>query len=158
MTPFELVVEEKNIPEAKIPNLQTAIGQLEAEMRKHPNQIEIKVTHHFSKGVYAREIFIPKGATVVGKIHKHQNLNIMSKGSGIILSQDGKMEIHAPYTVVSGPGVKRAFYALEDTIWTTIHGTEETDVEKIEALFIAKTYDEVVMINEKENLSLKGAK
>jgi hypothetical protein len=31
-------------------------------------------------------------------------------------------------------------YALEDTVWTTIHITEETDLDKIEDYVIAKDY------------------
>lgn len=97
------------------------------------------VTHHFSQGVYAREILIPKGTVLVGKIHKYQQLNIMSKGDLSVLTEDGIKRVQAPFTIVSPPGTKRIAYAHEDTIWTTIHGTEETDVEKIEALFVVET-------------------
>lgn len=108
------------------------------------NVTEIPVTHHFSKDVYAREIKIPAGTLLVGKIHKHQNLNILSQGEMTVLSVDGLVRVKAPYTVVSTPGVKRLAYAHTDCVWTTIHGTDETDVEKIEEKFIAKTYEEVV--------------
>lgn len=104
---------------------------------------QIPLQHHFSKDVYAREILIPKGSIVVGKIHKHENLNILSKGSLLLVSIDGVMKVEAPYTVVSSPGVKRLALALEDSVWTTIHGTAEKDLEKIEDEFIAKTYDDV---------------
>jgi hypothetical protein len=33
-------------------------------------------------------------------------------------------------------------YVLEDTVWTTYHPTEETDLGKIEDHVIAKSYDE----------------
>lgn len=107
------------------------------------SEIQPPVTHHFSKGVYAREIFIPKGSFIVGKIHKFENLNILSRGDISILSIDGVIRAKAPYTVVSSPGVKRVAYAHEDCVWTTIHGTEEKDVEKIEEIFIAKSYEDV---------------
>jgi hypothetical protein len=29
------------------------------------------------------------------------------------------------------PGMKRVIYAITDTVWTTFHVTEETDVDKI---------------------------
>lgn len=110
-------------------------------------QIEIPVTNHFSKGVYAREIFIPKGSFIVGKIHRFENLNILSKGDMSILSIEGSARIKAPFTIVSPPGVKRVAYAHEDCIWTSIHGTNETDLEKIEEEFIVKTYDKLEEYN-----------
>lgn len=117
----------------------------EVELRMADGEkIEIPVTHHFSKSVYAREIKILAGTLLVGKIHKYQNLNILSEGEMTLFSIDGLKKVKAPYTVVSSPGVKRLAYAHTDCVWTTIHGTEETDVEKIEETFIAKSYEEVV--------------
>jgi ABC-type hemin transport system ATPase subunit len=29
--------------------------------------------HHFADGIYAREMHIPKGHVIVGKIHRHEN-------------------------------------------------------------------------------------
>ena len=106
------------------------------------------VEHYFSKDVYAREIKIPKGSFIVGKIHKFENLNILSKGEISLLSIDGVMRVKAPYTVVSSPGVKRVAYAHEDTVWTTVHGTNEKDVDKIEEIFIAKSYEEIPLLEE----------
>lgn len=105
--------------------------------------IEIPINHYFSKDVYAREMVMPKGALVVGKIHKHKTLSILSKGEVSILSIDGPMRIKAPYTFTSSPGVKRLIYAHEDTVWTLMHGTSETDLVKIEDQFIAKNYEEL---------------
>lgn len=131
------------IPEVFLPTTETSLDArldaLESAMRAH-GEVEIPVKNYFSKGVYAREIFIPKGTTLTGKVHKYENLNIMSKGDMSVLMEDGSVQrVQAPFTVVSPPGTRRAAYAHEDTIWTTIHGTEETDLEKIEATFIAQT-------------------
>jgi len=106
-------------------------------------QVDIPITHHFSKAVYAREMKVPKGILVLGKIHKFENLNILSKGEVSVLSVDGVMRVKAPHTFVASPGAQRLIFAHEDVVWTTIHGTEETDVDKIEQQFIAKTYEEV---------------
>jgi hypothetical protein len=38
----------------------------------------------------------------------------------------------------SPPGRKAAFF-LEDTIWLNIHITDETDIDKIEDIFIKKS-------------------
>lgn len=136
-------------------NLMKKIHEFEKVIAAQP-QLEIKVTHHFSKGVYAREIFIPKGALIVGKIHKHENLNIVSRGEISFISIDGAKRVKAPYTVVSSPGVKRIGYAHEDTVWTSIHGTDEKDVNKIEEEFIAKDYGEVEVLTKEEINLIKG--
>ena len=108
------------------------------------DQIELHVEHHFSAGVYARELFIPKGTTLTGKIHKHENMNVMLKGDMSVLTEDGVKRVRAGFMCVSPPGTKRVAYAHEDSVWLTIHGTEETDLEKIEHKFIAQTEQEYI--------------
>lgn len=107
-------------------------------LKEYP-QIELKVVHHFSKGVYARELHIPAGTILTGEIHKFTNLNILSKGRIQVLTQDGMKEVEAPFTIVSPAGTKRVARALTDCVWTTVHGTDETDLNIIEKTFIAKS-------------------
>lgn len=129
----------------------TAIREIISEIESKANQceqVEIPLQHYFSKDVYAREIIIPKGTLVVGKIHKHQSLNILSKGKIALFSIEGAKIVEAPFTIVSPPGVKRVGYAIEECVWTTIHGTSETDLVKIEDEFIATDYDEVQIMKE----------
>ena len=127
------------------------IDRLEASILKELKPVPMSVVNHFSKGVYARELFIPKGSVITGKIHKFENLNIMSKGVLSILMDDGSVRmVNAPYTVVSPPGTRRVAYAHEDTIWTTIHGTDERDVGQIEAQFIAQTPAEFELFCEQQ--------
>lgn len=114
---------------------------LEDAMRQMP-QVEIPPVHYFSKGLYAREIFIPKGTLLTGKIHKTEHLNIISKGDISVVTEEGTKRIQAPFTMVAKPGTKRVGYAHEDTVWTTIHATEETDLEKIEHELIAPTFED----------------
>lgn len=128
------------IPKEKITAM---IFKMQAEMELMP-QIETPLKHYFSKELYAREMTIPKGSLVVGKIHKFTSLSIISKGDISILSIDGVMRVKAPYTIVASPGAKRLVYAHEETVWTVIHATKETDLAKIEDEVIAKDYSEVV--------------
>lgn len=112
------------------------VNALELEMLKHP-QLELPVTHRFAPGIYARELFIPAGTFLTGKIHKYEHLCIMSQGDMTVLLETGLRRVQAPFTCVSPPGTKRIAYAHENTIWTTIHPTMETDIEKIEQLLTA---------------------
>jgi len=109
---------------------------LEAAMLQYP-QLDLKVVHHFSKGVYARELHIPAGVTLVGEIHKFENLNILSAGTMLVTTEEGMKEVSAPFTVVSPPGTKRAAHTITECVWTTIHGTEEKDINLIKNHFIA---------------------
>lgn len=124
--------------------LRDKIAGFEKKLFELKGQIEIPIEHHFGKGVYAREMKMPAGSVLVGKIHKFENINILSAGEVSILSQDGGMlQVKAPFTLVAKAGAKRVFYAHSDVVWTVMHGTNETDLEKIENEFIAKNYNEI---------------
>ncbi len=130
--------------------LRLKIERLENAMMECGEKMEIETKHHFSKDVYAREMILNKDTLIVGKIHKHKNLNILSSGEALVASVDGIKEVKAPYTFVSDPGAKRVIYAITDLVWTTIHGTDETNIDKIEETFIAKNYSEVAGITSDE--------
>lgn len=115
-------------------------------------QYEPEMKHYFSKNVYGREMSMKKGSLVIGKIHKFENLNIISKGKALVVSSDGAKVVEAPCTFVAQPGAKRVIVALEDLVWTNVHGTPETDVAKIEEEFIAKDFSEVLTQDEFELL------
>jgi len=122
--------------------LRSKVFDMEEHIKRELPPVECPVKHYFSKGLYAREMFIPKGTIVTGKIHKHENFNIMSQGDLSVLTEDGVKRVKAPFSVVSPPGTKRIAYAHEDTIWTTIHATEERDLANIELEFTAGSEQE----------------
>lgn len=136
------------VPEilASLPVSKEAIQDMLAKIDEavsREEQADIPLGHYFSKGVYAREMSLLAGTMVVGKIHKFQNLNIISKGKVSVLSIDGIVHAEAPHTFVSQAGAKRLIFAHSDTVWTTILGTDLKDPEEIEKEFIARTYMEV---------------
>lgn len=117
-----------------IPSLQT-IQQFEAALLQQP-QIDIETTHHFAEGLYGREILIPKGVVLTGKIHKGEHLNFLMKGDITVWTEQGMKRLTAPAVIVSKPGTKRVGYAHEDSIWVTVHASTETDLERLEAELI----------------------
>lgn len=130
---------------SQITEVQEKIGAFEVFLSQF-KQYEFEVKHTFTDGVYAREIFLPKDSMVVGKIHRHDHLNFISKGRVTVYTKDGLRTYQAPCTMVSTAGTKRAVYAHEDTVWTTIHAnpSNETDLSKIEDFVIAKNYKELL--------------
>lgn len=104
------------------------------------------VIKEYGCGVYARELTMPKGAVIIGKLHRHPHLAFLSKGKLIIISEAIKETIEAPYTFVSPVGAKRAFYVLEEALLTTVHLTKEDSEEALEAIedeVIAENYTEL---------------
>ena len=104
---------------------------------------EFSLVHTFTEGNYARQITLPAGSIVVGKIHKHAHLNFVLRGRCSVMTEVGVTEIVAPCMFVSTPGTKRAVYTHEETVWVTVHATTETDLAVIEETIIAKTFEEL---------------
>lgn len=116
------------------PSLET-IQRFEQCLRKLP-QLEIATTHHFADGLYGREILIPAGCTLTGKVHKGEHLNFLMQGDITVWTEDGMKRLQAPAVIVSKPGTKRVGHAHTDTIWVTVHATHETDLERLESELI----------------------
>src|ERR1043166_6557165 len=139
------------------------IGLVESGQMKSIFDSEYRLIHHFTPidpkygcCAYAREMFVPKGYVIVGKIHKHAHLNFLMKGKMSVASENGTQIVEAPMIMVSQPGIKRAGYALEDSIWVTVHLTEhvgEEHLEEIEEEVIAKNYEELGLISSAAELS-----
>lgn len=133
--------------------MRSLIMQLEDELKQISDiQIQLETTHHFSKGLYTREIFIPKNTVLTGKIHLHENMNICSKGAITIVTEDGIKLIKAPFTSGSRAGIKRVGFAHEDTVWTTVHATNETDLKKIEEELFSEEFELVETQTEEMNV------
>lgn len=129
------------------------VNTIENVMRTMP-QVDLRVEHHFSLGVYARTLYIPKGVTLTGHVHKYENLNILIQGELSVLVGKEVQLIKAPFTVVSPPGTKRIATAIEDSIWMTIHGTHETDLNLIKQEFIAESEEEYLEFVKDNQLKL----
>jgi hypothetical protein len=118
---------------------------------------ECPLTHEFADGVYVRTIFIPKGMIIVGKIHRHAHPNFLMKGEVSVVTESGGIQrLKAPIAMISPAGTKRVVFTHEDTVWSTVHVTEETDLAKIEEVVIAKTYEEFESQNQLSTERLVG--
>lgn len=143
---------------AELEERDRRIDALEAGIRAELPPVECPVKDYFAPGIYAREMLIPEGTILTGKIHKYANLSIMSKGALRLFMEDGTIkEVRAPYTYVAPPGTRRAAIALEDTIWTVVHATEQTDLAVIEREFIAQSPADYRLFVE-DQLKLEGSK
>jgi hypothetical protein len=128
---------------SQIINLEDKIKSLDKEYIRVPEDFPVK--HMFSEGMYVRELTVPAGVVVIGKIHKHEHPAFLLKGEAIVATENGGIkELKGPCSFVSPPGVKRAVYARTELIWTTVHLNKDNkkDLEKIEEENIAINYEE----------------
>lgn len=140
----EIAQRETTLPTKTPGEIRDAILRFETALSQLPNALfgdVFPLKHGFADGVYVREIFIPKGYILTGKIHKYAHPNFLMQGEVIVVTEhEGVQHLKAPLSLISQAGTKRAVIALEDTIWITVHVTNETDLDKIEEAIIAKNY------------------
>lgn len=99
-------------------------------------QIKCKEKHHFGPNIYIKEVTMPAGSVIIGKSHKIEHVCNMMSGRMIIVQEDGsKIELVAPMTFIGKPGRKVA-YIIETVVFQNIYSTDETDIEKLESMFV----------------------
>lgn len=111
------------------------IERLQAEMSVMP-QAELVTEHQFSPGMYMRKVFRPAGTLIVGKVHKKRHFFLCAKGEIIAWTEGGMKRLQAGDIVESQHGTKRVTLAVTDAIGITIHRTDLTDLDEIEAELI----------------------
>jgi len=94
--------------------------------------VELETEHYFSDELYARALFIPAGTVLTGKVHKRDHLNFLMKGEIKVMTDDGVKLLKAPAIIESKKGIKRAGFAMTDTLWVTVHHCTKTSVEDAE--------------------------
>jgi hypothetical protein len=139
----ELAIADAVIQQGKNSGVRQKLYALQESVGRELEPAECPLQHVFAPGAYARTMRIPAGTAIVGKIHKHAHLNILSQGTVCVMTEtEGDRQLTGPLTMVSPPGTKRAVYAITDAVWTTIHLTNSTDLEEIEAEVIAPTFED----------------
>lgn len=109
------------------------IVALESAILAECPPLELVEKHYFAHGTYTRELHIPAGTTLTGKIHRHSCINVVAKGRIKVITDEGESEIVGYHAFVSGPNVKKAGFVLEDTIWLNVHPWDGVQtVEQIE--------------------------
>ncbi len=156
-----MVKDLSKAKQAHNPAIRDRIMEVEERMKKLPGAMFgdcFPLKHTFVDGAYVREITVPKGMLVITKIHKVCHPYFILKGEVSVLTEEGVVRLKAPYSGITPAGTKRIVYIHEDTVWTTVHVTKETDLGKIEEEIIAKTFDEVDCLPEYVQGFLEGEK
>ena len=111
------------------------IDKLHRQMLSMP-QAELQTDHHFSPGMYMRKVFRPAGTLIVGKVHKAPHFFLCAAGEIIAWTENGMKHLMPGDVVESQPGTKRVTLAVTDAIGITIHRTDKTDLDELEAELI----------------------
>lgn len=123
-------------------NLQVITEEKVQRLEKHflqEKQADCPVIHHFAPNIYIREVRIPAGTFSIGHYQKTEHLNIMLAGRVTMVNEDGShTELVAPQTFVAKAG-RKIGYIHEDMIWQNVYATNETDIEKLEEMFLQKS-------------------
>jgi hypothetical protein len=114
------------------------LEEIQAAMAAAP-QVNLPLVHRFTPGLYIRECFIPAGTLLTTMVHLTEHPYTISTGTGRVYTEaDGVTHYAAPFTGITKPGTSRLIYADTDTIWTTYHPTNETDLEKLVPLLVSR--------------------
>lgn len=121
------MVDISCLTRAKIIELQAALVPIQCDP---PAPV-----HRFAPGMYMRELTVPAGTVLVGKIHRHDHFLMVMSGVAIVKSEFGDDVVYPGYIATSRAGVKRVVLAVTDTRFITIHHNPDDgeDLEIIEA-------------------------
>ena len=135
---------------------RSSVMALQREHLELP-QVECPLVHHFAHGVYVREVTIPAGTIVIGKIHRYATINILLKGEITVITETGTQRLAAPCTFVSPPGTKKAAFTHTEVIWSNACATESTDPEEAERELTCDDYEDGGFLEHvNETLKLEG--
>lgn len=144
----ELINTDKTLSEQEI---RDRIVRFENELLKH-EQVEIPVVQYFCNGVYLRQIKIPAGTLLTGKIHKFPCLSIIAEGEIEVVTDQGPKHIKAPCVIESPAGVKRAGYAITDCVWITAHPWNGTELsaEEMSSELTVDTFEQLAEFSQEK--------
>lgn len=144
MQELERVINKITTPADKRTKWE-AVNELECVIEKLPRAFG-ELTETGTPGLYARELFMPKGMLCTSRIHKVEHQFIVSEGCATVYNTltDETVLVKAPYHGITLPGTRRVLYIHEDCRWTTFHPTDRikegfNDLEKHEQQVIFDT-------------------
>jgi len=96
-------------------------------------QVPIAIHHTFAPGMYIRTATIPADTAVVGKQHTQNFAFFLIKGEVTLVTSHGAARVQAPYQAGFPAGAILAGWTHTEAVCCTVHVTDETDLEKLEA-------------------------
>lgn len=100
--------------------------------------------HSFSEGVYIREMFMPQGGLVIGKLYKISHTWFLLSGELEVATDEGNEYYIGPCYVNAPEGTKRVLHAVSDVIFVNVYPNPDniTDTDKLEEILTCSSYKE----------------
>lgn len=122
-----------------ITKFEEKVKQIPGALGADPFPLE----HSFADGLYIRQLTVPPKTLTVTKIHAVNHAFFLMKGTISVLTEEGVKKYTAPYHGITKAGTKRIIFHHDEVIFTTVHSTKETDLDKIEVEVIADDFDDL---------------
>jgi len=94
------------------------------------------IVHHFSDGLYAKQMIIPADTMILKHMHSFSHLSILAAGKVAVMRGDDAEIIAAPACIEIKEGLVHGVKALTDCVWFCIHATDEKDASKVDNVLI----------------------
>jgi len=143
------------IQEAKVNRIEDALLH-DIESGAMP-PLYFPVKHHFSEGIYCREIFIAAGHYVGGVKHKISSYFIVAYGTLEIIGAHKNKIVTAPYLSRNEPGQKNGVFAHTDVLiyQFTPNPTNSTDLFTVYSEVVENPNEVQGMPGNKQDLAYK---
>lgn len=112
------------------------IERLQAAMAQMPQAQDMVTEHYFVPGMYCRKLTRKAGTVIVGKVHKAPHFFVCAAGEIRAWTESGMRTLRAGDVLECRPGTKRVTLALTDAVGITMHKTDKTELDEIEAELI----------------------
>jgi quercetin dioxygenase-like cupin family protein len=99
-------------------------------------QMDSMITHHFSDGLYAKEMRFNAGAAILKHTHEFSHLSILAAGKVAVLRGTEIDIVEAPACIEIKAGLTHGVKAITDCVWFCIHATDEKDPSKVDDVLI----------------------
>lgn len=94
--------------------------------------------HHFSSGVYAKQMMIPAGYVVGSHAHKYSHLSILASGEVIVEVDGVPKEFTGPACIEIKAGCEHKVFAKTNAVWFCVHATEATCADEVDEVLISE--------------------
>jgi quercetin dioxygenase-like cupin family protein len=105
---------------------------------KRTHEVDVGTIHHFSDGLYAKQMHLPAGYLAYSHKHTYSHLSLLAKGVAVVTTDHGSQTYRAPACINIVANEHHEILALEDVTWFCIHATTETDADKVDQVLIGE--------------------
>lgn len=88
----------------------------------------------FTPGLMTRRTFMAAGTRHLSKNHKSRHQFVILQGAALV-AHNGQQPVLmvAPYHGITEPGTWRELFIVMDSVWLTMHPTDKTTPDEVEA-------------------------